>query len=351
MSGPRFTVVVPSFQRRDALARALAAWERQQPDDLPFEVVVVDDGSTDGTDELLAATRPRRYDLRAVRQENRGPAAARNRALELASGELVLFAGDDIEPSPRLLAEHDQGHRRAGAAPLALVGRIDWPEKLRRTATMRHVAGRGAQQFSFHYMRDGDEYDFRHFYTSNVSIARRVLDLEPSHFSTAFPHAAFEDAELAFRLARHGLRIRYHAAALAWHWHEYGARGFFERQRKCGAMAQRLAELHPGTGRSIGVPALDRIRRRSFFVAKLGRGRLATLATELPERIERAIAAAERLDSGDDRKAEPLLLALFDYGYRSGLAAARYPADVARRVEASLYAATLATLERSVPET
>jgi len=345
MTAPRFTVVVPSYQRRDALARVLAAWERQQPRDLPFELVVVDDGSTDGTHELLAATRPERYSLRAVRQENRGPAAARNRALELAQGELVLFSGDDIEPSPELLAEHERGHRHAGAAPLAQVGRIDWPAALPTTATMRHVAGRGAQQFSFHYMRDGAEYDFRHFYTSNVSIARRVLDLEPDHFSTAFPHAAFEDAELAFRLARHGLRIRYRAAALAWHWHAYGARGFFERQRRCGAMAQRLVELHAATGRALGVPALDRIRRRSFLVSKLGRGRLATLAAELPERTERAIAGAERLDAADDRAAEPLLLALFDYGYRSGIAEARYPAAVAARVAASLFAATLAPLE------
>ena len=67
---------------------------------------------------------------------------------------------------------------------------------------MRHVDGPGAQQFSYHYMVDGAEYDFRHFYTSNVSLRRDLLDREPEGFSTEFPAAAFEDAELAYRLSR-----------------------------------------------------------------------------------------------------------------------------------------------------
>ncbi len=344
MSRPRFSVVIPTHQRRSTLELVLAAWRLQEPADLSFEIVVVDDGSTDGTAELLAEARPGRFELRSDRQRNRGPAAARNRALELARGELVLFTGDDIEPAPGLLAEHDRAHREAGDPALAVVGRIDWPPGLATTATMRHITGRGAQQFSFHYMQDGAEFDFRHFYTSNISVPRALLDREPAHFSTAFPHAAFEDAELAYRLMRHGMTIRYHAAARAWHWHEYRARGFLERQRRCGAMAQKLVEMHPAASHLLGVRELDRLRWRSFLIAKIGRGRLRALEAELPAELERALETADRLDHADDRAAEALLLALFGFGYCSGLARERYPGAAGRRVEAALFARKLAPL-------
>jgi len=342
MSRPAISVVVPTHERRETLARVLRAWSDQTPGELQFEVVIVDDGSKDGTAEWLATARFDRFALRTAGQENRGPAAARNRALELASGDLVLFSGDDIEPAPSLLAEHLAAHREAGDRRVAIVGRIDWPEQLGTTATMRHITGRGAQQFSFHYMNDGAEYDFRHFYTSNVSVSRWLLAQEPAGFSTAFPHAAFEDAELAFRLVRHGMRIRYRSAAQAWHWHRYGARGFFERQLRCGEMAQRLARMHPTTGPLLGVRELDRLRSVSFLVATFGRGRLRSLAAELPGRIARVVELAERHDAGDDRDAEPLLLALFGFAYRAGLARARYAVPTACRIEASLYARELA---------
>ena len=344
MSDPRFSVVIPTYERRETLARTLAAWERQEPRDLPFELVVIDDGSSDGTIELLARQRPERYTLRYERQENLGPAAARNRALQVARGELVLFAGDDIEPSAKLLATHADAHRRWTPGTLAVVGRIDWPEELPRTATMRLVTGVGAQQFSFHYMKDGTVYDYRHFYTSNVSIARRTLDLEPGHFTTSMPAAAFEDAELALRLSRHGLVIRYCASALAWHWHAYDAAGFFRRQLRCGEMAQTLVELHPECAGLLGVPHLERVRRKSWWIDRFGKGRLGSLMSELPRRTPRAVELAARLDGKSDEVASPLLLALFDYGYSSGLAEARFSGPTARRVQAALFAERLDSL-------
>ena len=94
---PTVSVVVPTYNRRDRLEHVLDALFAQHTD-VPFEIVVVSDGSTDGTDAYLstaAAPAGSRATLRHVRQENSGPAAARNRGVDLARGEIVVFVDDD----------------------------------------------------------------------------------------------------------------------------------------------------------------------------------------------------------------------------------------------------------------
>ena len=173
------SVIIPTFNRVDGLQRVLTAFEGQRPAELPFEVVVVDDGSNDGTSDVLAGWRSRRFRLRFARQTNGGPARARNRALEIAEGTIVLFGGDDIEPHPDLVCEHVREHDRRGDPCAAILGLTRWPEGGELTSTMRHIDGPGAQQFSYAGFADGAEYDFRHFYTSNVSVRRQLLDREP----------------------------------------------------------------------------------------------------------------------------------------------------------------------------
>ena len=155
MAAPLVSVVVPTYNRVKGLRRVLDAFERQRPVDLPFEVVVVDDGSNDDTIEALASWRGRRFPLRFVRQPNGGPARARNRALRMASGRIVLFGGDDIEPCPALVSEHVREHLRRGDQKVAVLGLTRWPEGEELTSTMRHIDGYGGQQFSYAGFEDG----------------------------------------------------------------------------------------------------------------------------------------------------------------------------------------------------
>jgi len=306
------------------LRRVLEAFERQRPVDLPFEVVAVDDGSSDGTAELLASWRSRRFPLRFARQANGGPARARNRALRIASGQIVLFGGDDIEPHPDLLAEHVNEHLRRGDPRVAVLGLTRWPEDEELTSTMRHIDGFGGQQFSYAGFDDGAEYDFRHFYTSNVSLRREMLDREPEGFSTAFPAAAFEDAELAYRLSRHGMRIHYRASAVAWHRHRYDARHFFGRQIRCGKMADVLFRTHPQLAEWIDLPSLM-WRRIEALNADRSRGvRVARVRSELDRWERRAVDLAVFLDQPATDLADVLLDPLFRYGFVKGLAEARF---------------------------
>lgn len=324
------SVIIPSYQRRDTLIRVLDAYEQQTPRELLFEVVVVDDGSEDGTADVLAARQSARYSLRFTRQENGGPAKARNRGLEIARGDIVLFTGDDIEPTPDLLDQHLEGHRRLADPEVAVLGLTCWHPQAETTATMRHIDGPGAQQFSYHFFKNGAEYDFRHLYTSNVSLYRSLLDREPSGFSIDFPAAAFEDAELGFRLARHGLRIIYRASAVAYHHHHYGAPGFFRRQRRCGEMAAILYRQRPELRHHLDVEILqDLAVHLTLSPTAVGR--------PIVERENEVLRLARFYDPLPFSATDRLLAPLFRYAYLRGLSEALYAPAVAEAMAERLF--------------
>ncbi len=337
MSAPRFSVVIPSFNRRRTLERVLDGYRHQVPESPSFEVIVVDDGSTDGTAELLAGRRPNRYRLRHAGQDNGGPALARNHALELARGEIVLFTGDDVEPTPNLLVEHHRGHRLRASPRAIILGLTRWPPAASLTATMRHIDGVGAQQFSYHFLADGAELDFRHFYTSNVSIRRSLLDREPGYFATDFPAAAFEDAELAYRLSLHGGRIFYHAAAVAHHHHHYTVRGFFRRQERCGEMAMVLYRKLPQLEKWLGLEELTWLRLAALHQDPDRRRLASRVAANLEGWERRLLDLASFFDPLSARPLDDLYLQVFRYGYFRGLAHASLEPPAARRACAALY--------------
>ena len=262
-----YSVVIPSFERRPVLAEVLRALEGQE-DAPPFEIVVVDDGSRDGTAEWLAGVKLRRP-LRAISQTNRGPAAARNRGVAEATGERVAFLGDDTVPAPDWLAGHERALRRVAASEareigvaangtppsatdIAIVGRIDWHPRLRRTELLHYLNEYGLQ-FGFALIDDPANVPFNFFYTSNLSLARERLLAEP--FDESFPYPAWEDIEAAYRMTRKGLRVLYEPGARVQHDHPTGVARFARRQERAGFCAVVLARLHPELAGFVGLAA------------------------------------------------------------------------------------------------
>ena len=111
------SVVIPTYNRLPILGDCIAALEEQTLNRARYELIVVDDGSTDGTPAALAA----HSGLAVICQlRNRGPAAARNAGIHAASGTYVLFLDDDIIARPQLLEQHLTIHaqeRGEGAHP------------------------------------------------------------------------------------------------------------------------------------------------------------------------------------------------------------------------------------------
>lgn len=333
MLRPLFSVILPTWNRPGDLLRALQAWENQSGPGGDFELLVVDDGSGPSTARVLAEFRPQRFQLRCFRQENSGPAAARNRALSEASGRYVLFTGDDIEASPELLESHARAHAAADEPRVAVLGHTAWPSGLPLSATMRHIDGPGAEQFSYYWMKDGESYDFRHFYTSNISLRRELTELEPSGFSTEFPAAAFEDVEYGYRLSRHGMRIFYARDALAFHHHSYNVEGFFKRQLRCGEMAALLWKMRPELGRWLSIGDLERLWEMLALTQDLISRKICRIAEDLEAWESRAISLARLFDRLDSmpRAMDDYLHRLFRYAFLRGLAfgVGRMPAQSA----------------------
>lgn len=245
-----FSVVIPTYRRPDTLFRVLDALGQQAsaPD---FEVVVVDDGSGDETPSRLRAYRAA-YPLRALFQENAGPARARNRGVEESHGSVVLFLGDDTVPEPQLLSVHARAHAERQGAPVAVLGYTTWPRGRRVSPFLHHINEHGLQ-FGYGLIDDPESVPFNFFYTSNVSLPRRLL-VDAGLFDTTFPHAAWEDIEVAYRLTKQGMKILYRREAVARHFHEITLSSFRRRQEKSGEAAAIFFEKHPELGDFLGVP-------------------------------------------------------------------------------------------------
>jgi hypothetical protein len=201
---------------------------------------------------------------------------------------------------------------------------------------MRHIDGVGAQQFGYAHMRYGQELDFRHFYTSNISVKRSLLDRVRPWFDPAFVHAAYEDVELAYRLDRAaGLRIRYVAAAHATHYHHYGIEGFAGRQYRCGLMASVFLRKHPELRRQWRMERLHRLARLASIPPVRGfLGRLPATEVEAAERL--AVAFGAELESREGGIVDRAYLVLLEYFVLKGMLEGDLGAGRAARPRAAL---------------
>jgi glycosyltransferase involved in cell wall biosynthesis len=260
-----FSIVIPTFNRLPMLLRVLDSLE-SQIDAPPFEVIVINDGSTDETDAVLSQRRGVTFRT----QPNGGPGRARNHGVTLASGKFVIFIGDDTVPESRFLAEHARVHQQSGDDRLvACLGYTGWPHGERVTAFMDYINDYGLQ-FGYKLIRDGDVVPFNFFYTSNISIDRALLAEYP--FDTTFPSAAWEDIELAYRLDSLGLKIQYNANAITRHYHPMNIDSFARRQYTVGKSGAIFYQKHPELGGFLGVHEVQsRTPRNEDQLARLRR--------------------------------------------------------------------------------
>jgi GT2 family glycosyltransferase len=239
----RVTVIITTFNRWPVLQLTLAALIRQTWKD--FEVIVVDDGSSDGTWEHLQKWReehPGSLGLKIFTQENTGQGIARNNGLRHAEGDLVLFMGDDIIPEPDFIRQHILRHREVGM-PCAVVGYTDWDRSAMRVTPLLEHVNEAGHQFGYRYMKDGDDVPYTCFYTSNVSLPRDVLGPQP--FDPEFLTYGWEDVEVGYQLSKRGLRIVFNRLACAQHLHAMNLNDFYRRQVKVGGTISAIYAMHP----------------------------------------------------------------------------------------------------------
>lgn len=250
----KISVVTPTHEKKDLLFRTLDSIAGQDLDPSEFEVVVVNDRSTDDTSSFLAEYLPP-YKLRvATLSDNRGRAAARNRGVELATGDLVVFLDDDMETIPGFLRAHREMHEKYG--PIIGVGNVRNHPAICVAPIDRYMSTRGAQK-----IRSQGPLPWKYYSTNNSSVLRQDL-VAVGGFDENFTAYGFEDMELALRLVRErGLDIRFVEGAQSLHLHAHSLEDLLKKKTLAGRDSLRyLFQKHPDAKGELGYHRFDPVR-------------------------------------------------------------------------------------------
>lgn len=210
---PLISVVIATFNRSDVLKVTLERLASQSVSASDFEVLVVDDGSSDDTSlivEPMISSAP--YSLRYFRHENRGPGYTENRGIRQARSKLVLLMADDIWASPELLEHHLQAHAKYPQENIAVLGKIVQSPELPQSGVQKCW-----DPFRYDRFKGKEFVDNIYFFACNISVKKNFL-LQNGMFKE-IKAAAHEDVELGYRLGQKGLRIYYEPSALGYHYH------------------------------------------------------------------------------------------------------------------------------------
>lgn len=261
---PDLSVIIPTYNAASVLTQTIQALFAQSvPPTKTLELIVVDDGSTDATSQLIQNLKPSTlWTVQYLPVSHHGAAAARNRGVIAANSSLVLFLGADIILRPQALASHLVFHEEHPAVSAAALGYVGWDPRLRPSAFMEWMV-HGGPQNSFDDLLGKEEADPRHFfYGSHLSLKRTAIHAQP--FSEVFGQYGWEDLEVGRRLAAQGLRLFFLPQARGLHHHFYTVSSICRRQRLVGKNLKHYQRLHPT------VPLLPRPRRTTYSKYLLG---------------------------------------------------------------------------------
>lgn len=235
----RFSVVIPTYNRKGALRQCVRALLVQDYDD--YEIIVVDDGSTDGTGQMVATEFPT---VRCFSQANRGPAAARNVGIRMANGDIIAFTDDDCVAPPTWLSQLVDGYVRHPEVA-GVGGYLDPPDRLLRANSIAQY-----DYYVSHTLYEQGDREYLGGFecpaggTNSMSYRRSVLD-QVGGFDESFIYAG-EDPELKLRVCQLGYQLLYVPSRLIhlrdFSWHSFRkqqiarGRGVVHFERKHGPM-------------------------------------------------------------------------------------------------------------------
>lgn len=206
-----FSVVIPTYNRLPILEKCLRALEYQQLSNnsvvTGYEVVLVDDGSTDGTLEWLELHKEELNHVRSHSQDHLGPAAARNLGVEKATGDTIIFIDSDLVVTETFLQAHAdalvQGEKDIGNNCLFTYGAV---------INTGNFDNPTSEPYKI------TDFSAAYFATGNVAIAKIWLE-KAGLFDTRFQLYGWEDLELGVRLKQLGLKLIKCPEAVGYHWH------------------------------------------------------------------------------------------------------------------------------------
>lgn len=221
------SLIIPAYNAEATLAECLDACLKQTH--APHEILVVDDGSTDRTPEIAA-----RFPVIYVRQDNRGPAAARNLGAHRATGDFLVFTDSDCVPDPEWIARLIAGFD--GARTVGVGGSYGIRNGSSLLARLVH------EEIVLRHARLAQEVDFLGSF--NVAY-RRDAFMAAGGFDEQFARASGEDNDLAYRLKDAGGVLRFVPEACVAHYHPSRLVPYLRTQMRHGFWRMRLYAKHP----------------------------------------------------------------------------------------------------------
>jgi GT2 family glycosyltransferase len=297
------SLVIPGCNSAKTLPLVLGSLNRQDFTD--FEVVLVDDASSDDTSRI-AQERRGGLDLKIIRhEENRGRAASRNDGIEQAQGRIILLLDSDVEVAPGYVSTHLALHRQQANA--VGIGSVRYPDYLAGQALARYYVTRGASKIGPNRPLPG-----KYFLSGVASFPRPLFD-QAGGFNLHF-HFYGEDLELGLRFAQLGAKLYYLPQAIGYHHHLRPFKEVLELLDRYGRESlPRLVELHPEFAVELYID--DLLTSPPVFQTKALWRRLATAGV-----FFRPLAGLARALSAGPLPS-PLLTYLFWAAYRRGFAA------------------------------
>jgi GT2 family glycosyltransferase len=214
---PHVSVIVPTFNRASSLERLLKSFDSfQYRDSVTVEVVVVDNGSTDGTRSLLEveSKRPRTYKLRVKDEPRQGKSHALNRGLQVATGRFFMILDDDVIAHSELLESHMECYEssRFDALQGKILPGLDPDGKPAVMARLR--------EYNIPYVDYGEDCcEIRGLTGTNMSFKREVYEAVGTFDTRLGPGKSgfSEDTEYSMRIKRAGFKIGYCPGAIVFH--------------------------------------------------------------------------------------------------------------------------------------
>jgi len=210
----RVSVIVPTFNRKASLERCLKSLQNQKFSATEYEIIVIADGPTDGTEQMMMGftADPR---IRFLVQSNRGTAAASNSGIAAATGDLLIFIDDDCICDESLIGAHAEAHEDATRG--VVLGPVFLHPDCPKTAVNDLVKQCGERDFE---RSTSDGVTRRDLMTcANSSIPRSLF--EEHWFNPDFRRS--HDVELGIRLQRAGVRVRYAPNAVVYELYDKSA--------------------------------------------------------------------------------------------------------------------------------
>ncbi len=231
------SICIPSYNRRELLLATLRSLDDQTAPAESYEVIVADDGSSDGTVEALARLKTR-YRLRWLTQPNAGPAAASNAAARLAEHDVLIFLDADQICDGDLVAVHLRTHEREGN--VFVQGLYPLAKDCRSRGTSLVY-----EKWLFEALAPIDRTHpaSPHMWSAQVSVRRSAWQAVGG-FDTSFRDYGGEDTDFGLRIAALGIPFIFEPKALSFHLHNVGRAAFRMHAYDEGRAVIRLAEKH-----------------------------------------------------------------------------------------------------------